>query len=188
MFTVWCWVYRSSYCGPCVVRTAVIWSTGWCGHFGANYSPICTVEFIITVRYYRYHYYHHYYYNTLRNSISALRSFTVALSWFSSVTYTNEFPLRGPDSRFIRTSLPPPPALKIFVTNARRCFVFLTAVFRWHLTAQCHLSAPPVKFFRVDLCVLYDFFFLKPIGNYTGDMFAIRRDLKFSNFLRAWNS
>lgn len=31
------------------------------------------------------------------------------------------------------------------------------------------------------------FFVLKPIGNFTGDVFSVRHDLKFSNFLRAWN-
>jgi hypothetical protein len=48
------------------------------------------------------------------------------------------------------------------------------------VVVMCHLSALPVKLCRADLCVLYDFFNLKPIGNFTGDVFSVRRD-----FLRA---
>ena len=128
------WVVSSSYCGPCAVRTAVIWTPGWCGHFGAKYSPICTIEFMITICYY-----HHYYY-TLRYSISALRSFTVALSWFFSVTHTKEFPLHGPDSRVVRTSpLLPHPVLQNVVMNTRRYFVFLTLMFLWQHSGICLL-------------------------------------------------
>lgn len=158
LLVCWCvgvlvcwWVFRSSYYGPCVVRTVVIWTPGWCGHFWAKCGPIFTIEFIITVCYYHYSYYY-----TLRYSISALRTFTVALSWFFSVTHTKEFPLRRPDSLFIRTSLPHRIAktcdeFKAVFRDFRSC-VSLT------VTAQWNLSALPVKLCRVDLCVLYDFF------------------------------
>jgi hypothetical protein len=70
------------------------------------------------------HHHHHLQHHTDKYNILALRSSTLALSdYFLYVTYTTGFPLSGPDSWVVWTSLPPSMSIHIaWMTEGLSCF------------------------------------------------------------------